>query len=210
MVWLASYLAWRLVEMPARRLLVGGQLHGSSVVTQPTRAERLGAWMRPALAGVALAAVGFTFHAATVGPTPLAPARAAESSPRRHSPRSCHLEFADAQPFKRGQPARANATTVLLSGWFLSEASGRPGIPAQLRLLPEAGGPGWQGPIQQWLPRPDVLAAMQATGTGDAGFAQHFDLSALAPGTYRLQLLFEDGGKAYDCNTGQRLQVPGG
>ena len=207
-VWLASYVAWRCVEMPARRLIAGGQLHGSSVVTQATRAARLGHRLRPALALAALGGVALAVHAATSGPALLVRAPGQET-PRRHSPRSCHLESADEQPFARGEPMVANNATVQLRGWFLSEISGRPGLAASLRLLPDAGGPGWQAPIQHWIPRPDVLAAMQATGRGDVGFVQRFELSALAPGTYRLQLLFDDGGKPYDCNTGQRLVVDG-
>jgi hypothetical protein len=133
-----------------------------------------------------------------------------ETPPRRHSPGSCNLEFAGKLAFQAGEPMVERGSSVLLRGWFLSEVSGKPGLPAALRLLPEAGGPAWQAPIEHWFARPDVLDKLQATGTGDAGFAQRFDLSTLAPGTYRLQLLFEDGGRAYDCNTGQRLAVGGG
>jgi hypothetical protein len=208
-VWLASFVAWRFVEMPARRLIVGAPLHGSSVVTEQAPAVRLAARLGPALAFAALVAVAFAFNAAVTAPTPLVRAPAGETPARRHSPRSCHLEFADNQAFAGQQPLVVRGSSVLLRGWFLSEISGRPGLPASLRVVPEARGAGWEGPIQHWLPRPDVLKAMQATGEGDAGFVQRFELSALPPGTYRLQLLFEDGGKAYDCNTGRRLVVGG-
>jgi peptidoglycan/LPS O-acetylase OafA/YrhL len=210
-VWLASFVVWRVVEMPARRFIVGDRLHGSSVVTQgPARASRFGARLRPALAVLALVAAGIGLDAAIAGPTPLVRAPDQETPPRRHSPGSCNLEFAGKLAFQAGEPMVERGSSVLLRGWFLSEVSGKPGLPAALRLLPEAGGPAWQAPIEHWFARPDVLDKLQATGTGDAGFAQRFDLSTLAPGTYRLQLLFEDGGRAYDCNTGQRLAVGGG
>jgi peptidoglycan/LPS O-acetylase OafA/YrhL len=208
-VWLGSFVAWRYVEMPVRRLIVGGQLHGSSVVTGPTRTARLVSRLRPALALVALVVVAVALDQASAGPSLPSRGTAAETPPRRHSPGSCHVEMAGTMALDAKRVEPVYNATIQLRGWFLSEVSGRTGLPARMRFEPEDVGPGWEAPIRFWIPRPDVLETMQATGTGDAGFVDRFDVSRFAPGIYTLHVLFDDAGRGYECNTHQRLQVGG-
>jgi hypothetical protein len=98
---------------------------------------------------------------------------------------------------------------VFLRGWFLSEISGRPGVPASLRVVDAASGVAWAAPITHWVARPDVNLHLQATGDGPVGFRQRFDLSALPDSTYGLVIRFEDGGHVYECD-GRRQIVIGG
>jgi peptidoglycan/LPS O-acetylase OafA/YrhL len=206
-VWLSSYVAWRFVEMPVRRLIVGGQVHGSSVVTDKAPPPRLATRLRPALAIVALVAVGVAFSASTVGPAKVARVADGEAVARTLAPGSCNLEYADTQKFVRGEPMGVATSMVMLSGWFLSRPSGRPGLPANMRMVPDAGGPSYEAPIDSWGPRKDVLEALQAVGEGNPGFRQRFDVSPLDVGSYRLHLIWQDNGRDYDCDTGQQLVI---
>jgi peptidoglycan/LPS O-acetylase OafA/YrhL len=210
LVLLASYVTWRFIEMPARRWIVGGQPHGSSVLTQADAAPRPGLPWRPAVPVLVLAAAVATLGAASAGPATLVAARPVAAVPKvRRSPRSCNLEWAGQVAFTQGVPVSLDTDVVFLRGWFLSEFSSRPGVPAALRVVDPASGAAWSAPITSWTPRPDVSLKQQALGDGPVGIRQRFDLSVLPPGTYGLMIRFEEGGHVYDCD-GRRQVVVGG
>jgi peptidoglycan/LPS O-acetylase OafA/YrhL len=205
LVLLASYVTWRFIEMPARRLIVGGQPHGSAVVAQVVPARK--ARWRPALALVALVASVATLGAASSGPAAVVatPADAPDAKVRR-SPRSCNIEWVGQVGFSGSEPVALDTDVVFLRGWFLSEISGRTGVPAVLRAVDTVSGQAWTAPITSWAPRPDVNLKYQAIDDGPVGIRQRFDLSALPDGTYSLVIRFDDGGHRYECD-GRRLVV---
>jgi uncharacterized membrane protein len=199
----SSYAMWRFIEMPARRVIVGNALHGSSVVTQARRAR----W-RPALAAATLlvALVGIKSTLKPAGEVVLAPLTPAQlQAPRAQA--SCSIEAVDGIAFTPDAPMQLEARTVRLTGWFLSQMSKAPGVPASLRVTAEGGQAGWIGPITNWTPRPDVTEAMQATGPGDTGFAQRLDLSGLPAGTYRVAVLWDEAGAPYSCDPNRLVQL---
>jgi peptidoglycan/LPS O-acetylase OafA/YrhL len=207
MVLLASYVSWRCIEMPARRFIVGAPLHGSSVLTQPAPPRRARLRWRPALAVVALAGSMFALEAASTGPGRLVAAPADPATPKvRRSPRSCNIEWAGQVAFA-GEPVPMDTSVVFLRGWFLSEFSVRPGVPASLRAVSTTTGAAWTAPITSWVPRLDVNRNLQAVDGGPVGFRQRFDLSALPDGTYRLLVRFEDNGRFYDCDGGRQVVI---
>jgi peptidoglycan/LPS O-acetylase OafA/YrhL len=207
LVLLASYVAWRFIEMPARRFIVGGRLHGSTVVTQPIPEGRAPIRWRPVAALAALVASVAVLGAASSGPATLVAAPVDAPTPKvRRSPASCNIEWAGQVRFA-GEPVGMDTDVVFLRGWFLSEISGRTGVPAWLRVVDPASGRAWTAPITSWTPRPEVSAKRQAVDAGPVGIRQRFDLSALAPGTYELRIRFEDGGHRYDCGGRGRIVV---
>jgi peptidoglycan/LPS O-acetylase OafA/YrhL len=206
---LSSYVMWRFIEMPARRVIVGNALHGSSVVTQAP-VPRLRARLLPALAVLVLlvAVVGIRWTLKPAGEVVLGTLTPAQRlAPRAQG--SCSIEAVDGIAFAPGAPMQVEGRTVRLTGWFLSQMSRTPGVPAALRVTVEGGEAGWIAPITNWTARPDVTEAMQATGPGDTGFAQRLDLSGLAAGTYRVAVLWEEAGAWYSCDPNRLLQIDG-
>jgi peptidoglycan/LPS O-acetylase OafA/YrhL len=210
LLWLSAYVMWRFVEMPLRRLIVDGALHGSSVVTQPL-AVRLGARWRPALAlvalGVAVVGLRIALDRGHARPRPAS----ADGTPAQLTPNraqgSCSIERVDGVSFTGSESLPVQAGTVQVTGWFLSEMSKVPGTSAMLRLAPESGTAGWTGPITHWVPRPDVLEVMHAQAAGNPGFAQPVDLSGLAPGNYRLSVAWSERGLDFACDPGRRITL---
>jgi hypothetical protein len=122
---------------------------------------------------------------------------------------SCSIESVDGVKFTDVPTLAVESRTVKVTGWYMSELSKVPDTRANLRLVAEGTDTGWVGPITHWTPRPDVIEGMQALGAGDPGFAQRIDLSGLAPGNYRLAVVWTEAGQSYACDPGRTLVVDG-
>jgi hypothetical protein len=116
---------------------------------------------------------------------------------------SCNIEGLGNAPFATA-PLNPTTPVTTISGWVLSEASRKSGVPAQLRFVNEAGNDGWKMPIDGWIPRPDVITTMHGVDSGNVGFMQKVDLGTLPRGQYHVIVTFQDAGKSYSCDK-QRL-----
>lgn len=148
--------------------------------------------------------------AAAPGPgnrmVPLMPLTLELLSRKRHNaPLSCNIEVINNQRVK-DQPFLITNKAVTFGGWYLPEISKKTGTKAYLRLVDESGAAGWEGEIRNWVPRPDILAALKPVDAGNAGFSQAFDLTPLPPGRYQLSVVFEDTGLR-SCDKQQVLEI---
>ena len=66
---------------------------------------------------------------------------------------------------------------------------------------------GWDVNVDTWNARPDVLSTMQGADSGNPGFQQSVDLSSLAPGNYKLTVVFSDAGASRICNPNRALVI---
>lgn len=119
---------------------------------------------------------------------------------------SCNIEALGKTVFGTAPLDLTNKSTIV-EGWFLSTISRKSGVSAQLRLLNMAGTAGWQLPIENWVARPDVISTMHATDSGNVGFSQAVDFSALPTGQYHVLVTFQDAGQAYFCDKGSMIRV---
>lgn len=125
---------------------------------------------------------------------------------RTASTDSCNVEALGTTVFGAA-PVDVTDKSTMVSGWFLSAVSKKPGMPAQLRVENMAGTDGWQLPIGSWVARPDVIATMHAVDSGNVGFSQAVDLTALPTGQYHLLVTFEDAGQAFVCDKGRVIKA---
>jgi hypothetical protein len=125
---------------------------------------------------------------------------------RQDAPSSCSIETVDGAQFTDA-PAKVTKKQISVAGWFLPEISKKTGSPASLRLVEESGAAGWEVSLSHWTSRPKVIAAMHGVDTGNAGFAETFDIHSVAPGKYHLILVFKDSGVARVCDKGRKLEI---
>lgn len=121
---------------------------------------------------------------------------------------SCNIEALGKTVFGADSVDVKNKSTTV-RGWVLSAISRKSGVPAQLRVVNMAGIEGWQLPIGSWVARPDVLSTMHAVDSGNVGFAQAVDFSALPEGVYHMLVTFQDDGQAYSCDKGRKIRISG-
>lgn len=82
----ASYLMWTLVEMPARRLIMGAkQIHGTPVMVRSWR-QNLGVSRRSLLAGAVLACLVLFVYSARTAPNAISASQALEMTPAPLAP----------------------------------------------------------------------------------------------------------------------------
>lgn len=125
---------------------------------------------------------------------------------RAASSDSCNIEAIGSEVFATTTaPIEVVERAVTIGGWVLSSSSKKPGVPAQLRFLNAAGDAGATVRITSWNARPDVITDMGAVGSGDVGFVQAADLSALPAGQYQVSVAFEDGDRAFSCEKGRMI-----
>lgn len=104
-------------------------------------------------------------------------------------------------------PIKVARRRVRISGWFLPEHSKKTGMPAFIRIQDQAGTTRWQAELESWTWRQNVVDAMHGADAGNAGFSQRYDLSSLAPGKYKLAVVFSDAGEADICDNKRILDV---
>lgn len=119
---------------------------------------------------------------------------------------SCNVEAVGSTPFANA-PLAVKGIATTISGWVLSGISRKPGVPAQLRFVNDAGTAGWQVPIENWIARPDVLSTMHAATSGDVGFSQEVQMGALPAGAYHVLVTFQDAGRSYSCDKGRVVEL---
>ena len=125
---------------------------------------------------------------------------------RSSSPASCNIEAVGGSVFDTA-PITPTEKSTTISGWFLSAISKKSGVPARLQLLNEGGTAGWQMPIYASIARPDVLSSMGGLDSGNVGFSQAIDLSALPAGQYQVVVTFDDAGQSYSCEKGRMIVI---
>lgn len=119
---------------------------------------------------------------------------------------SCNIETIDSASTAEGAVTIGSRDTTV-DGWFFSEISSTPGVPAKLRITNEGGTAGWEQEISNWTQRADVSASKGVTGSANVGFSQELDLRSLPAGTYRLTIEFSEGGKQYLCDNGRAFVI---
>jgi 4-amino-4-deoxy-L-arabinose transferase-like glycosyltransferase len=83
--------------------------------------------------------------------------------------------------------------TLTVGGWFLSRpAMARPAAPA-LRLRSDSLGRSWYVPLEQVVPREDLVAAFGPEAARSGGFSVDVPLASLPPGRYDLMLVDQAG-----------------
>jgi hypothetical protein len=157
-----------------------------------------------AASAAAPAATPASSMAAPAGMTALTAAQLAET--RTNTLGSCNVEVVDGQPFA-GDTVKATRKPVVVGGWFMPEQTKQTGSPASIRVANAAGTEGWEGPISQWMPRPDVNAALGSSDTGNAGFNYNLDLSNAVPGTYSVWVTYDVGGDKFECKHPKTIVV---
>lgn len=164
--------------------------------------------------------------AAAPAPAPGAPAAAAPAAPTATASgaatfapadvaaplapmASCNFEQVDGQPYG-ATPLRVQADAEFVVTGFAYDAT-RETVPADLRLRAiAADGGAWEAPVRGRMDRPDVPTYFKL---GDwarpSGFEQLLSSRGLAPGEYRLVLVFSGDGKQFACDNGRRLVIGG-
>jgi hypothetical protein len=122
---------------------------------------------------------------------------------------SCNFEQVDGQPYAAA-PLRVGADAEFVVTGFAYDAA-RETVPADLRLrVIAADGAAWEAPVRGRMDRPDVPTYFKL---GDwarpSGFEQLLSSRGLAPGEYRLVLVFSGDGKQFACDNGRRLAIGG-
>lgn len=120
---------------------------------------------------------------------------------------SCNVEAVGGSVFG-ADPVAVTEKSTTISGWFLSAVTKKVGVTARLQLIAEGANVGWQMPIQASVARPDVLSVMGGLDSGNVGFSQAIDLTALPSGTYKVILAFDDAGQKYVCDKERAIVIP--
>ncbi|MDR7135218.1 hypothetical protein J2X06_002427 [Lysobacter niastensis] len=128
------------------------------------------------------------------------------AAPLEPAPGSCNIEAVDGVAFG-DVPLQTVRQTVVIGGWLHSEYSHGSDIQASLRLVGADGAQTWSREIVAWSARPDVMAARGEDYRSLPGFQQAMDLGPLAPGKYRLVVVFSDSGSTYVCDKGREVQL---
>lgn len=119
---------------------------------------------------------------------------------------SCNLENAAGARFGAAPVRLYRRAPAPLSGWAALGSS----PPQRVHLLAlSASDPGhaWQVELPTGVVREDVAAYFRSPAMRRSGFAAHVDFSALAPGRYRLLLLYGDGPQRRRCDNDRRVQL---
>jgi hypothetical protein len=120
---------------------------------------------------------------------------------------SCNFEQIDGQPFADA-PLQVQKDADFVVTGFAYDAT-REVVPSDLRL--RAIGPdgaAWEAPVRGRLDRPDVTTYFKLGDWARAsGFEQLVSGKGIAPGEYRMVLVFAADGKQFSCDNGRRVVV---
>jgi hypothetical protein len=119
----------------------------------------------------------------------------------------CNLERLDGERFA-GEPMKAPAATVNLSGWLADTRSRQIPQSFELRMVEAQSNRAWKVQGQTGTEREDVQALLGGEpGFAHAGYSVAVDTSALPQGTYRMYVVFDGGSGLVSCDNGRSLVV---
>jgi hypothetical protein len=115
---------------------------------------------------------------------------------------TCNLDAIDGAPVGR-EPLHRDGS-ALFAGW--AGAGDGSAVPATVTIvLRGAQDFGVKSPTG--APRPDVASANRKPALANSGYVVKADLSAVAPGDYRVELRYAAGGKVWLCAPGKRIAI---
>lgn len=142
--------------------------------------------------------------AASAGPTPTPPAATASAAAGRLA---CNIESVDRRKFAGESVAVAADAPRRVVGWVIDEGNRNVPRDAELVLVAGDGSPVGSQPVRMWRARYDVVAAKDGNPAyTESGFDVDLDLSAVAPGQYRLVIRSAQADPP-TCDVGRLIQV---
>ena len=182
--------------------------------------------MRTVLRGCAIAIAGIAAGCGVGEPPPLpavpaaaapatapasasaaAPATAPATAPAAAGRLACNIESVDRRKFAGESLAVAADAPRRVVGWVIDEGNRNVPRDAELVLVAGDGSPVGSQPVRMWRARHDVVAAKDGNPAyAESGFDVDLDLSAVAPGQYRLVVRSAQADPP-TCDVGRLIQV---